>query len=127
MKISFLTSRLKALFSSAMPFAVLSAVLYYREHWLFGIFAFIALVNTMLSIVHPVLVKPVLFVLESIIKGLRIIFTILFILIMQCIIFSLIRFIGAVFGKRFMGTGKEKESYYMDSENSWIKNMNEPF
>ena len=127
MKISLLTDRLKALLSSSLPFAVLSTVLYLKGHWLFGTFAFIAIVNAVLAIIHPVLIKPVTFVLESLIKLIRIIFTAVFIFIMQCIIFAFIHLIGALFRKRFMGNKPDAESYYTEGDDTWVGNLNEPY
>lgn len=127
MKISFLTDRLKALLGSSLPFAVLGTMLYFKGHWLFGTFVFIAVVNAVLAVIHPVLIRPVTFLLESLIKLIRIIFTVVFIFIMQCIIFALIHFIGALFRRRFMGSRPDAVSYYAEGDDTWTENISEPY
>jgi len=94
--------------------------------WIFGVSAVLVFI---IFLTHPSILKPIVKLINLIIKVLSYSFTVLLIFLMQCVIFLILRGILILFRKRLfdMRFKTKEESYYLTGTKSWEEQLKEPY
>ncbi len=111
-----------------MPLLIISLILFFKHNDVY-IYTLIAGLSLLIvNIVFPVIGDIADKILIMIINVFRVIITVIFTLIIQGIIFPIIKIISLIFGKRFLilKFKEKKETYYINKPDI-IDDINEPY
>ncbi|MDY6786689.1 MAG: hypothetical protein SVK54_01030 [candidate division WOR-3 bacterium] len=122
-------TRLIRAMRSSLIFIIPGIVLLIRDHAAGAYLLAGGIAEIILGTIIPAVAIFIEFIAGKVIEYLKLIVNILITGLLQIIIFTIIRFIGAVFGKYFLDKSPrlKDDSYYKSKDNDWKERIEEPF
>jgi len=114
---------------SSLIFIIPGIVFLIRDHSAGAYLLSAGIAEIVLGTIIPAIAVFIEFIAGKVIESLKLIINILITGLLQIIIFTIIRLIGAVFGKYFLDKSPrlKDDSYYKSKDNDWKESVEEPF